>query len=114
MNLVYRNEEGSMQLLLKRGANPDEQNNKGQTSLHITVGKGSLPCTKLLVEKGASVNIKVNYFNYMYRIDGILQQNKSLNIVVCCNTVDDYLLFEFYYFISDDRTVMETVQCTTV
>ena len=59
MNLTCRNEEGSMEQLLRRGANPDLQNNTGQTSLHITVGKGSSPCTQLLIEKNASVNIKV-------------------------------------------------------
>jgi ankyrin repeat protein len=58
--VIYdRQEEGAMTLLVQRGAKLDIQNKKGQTSLHIAIGKGNVPCTKLLIKSGASVNLKV-------------------------------------------------------
>ena len=48
-----------MELLLKAGAEKDAQNDKGQTAIHITVGKGHVDTTRLLLAHGVSVNIKV-------------------------------------------------------
>ena len=44
------------QLLLDHGANPDEQNEYGWTSLHVTSERGRVKVVQLLLDRGANVN----------------------------------------------------------
>ena len=63
-----REEEKPLDLLLKKGAKTDVKNKNGLTPLHVAVGKGSHACTKVLIGHGASVNIKVCWFEWGFYI----------------------------------------------
>jgi ankyrin repeat protein len=48
-----------MEELLKRGADANIVNKSKQTPLHISVGKGSVECVKLLLAHKANPSLKV-------------------------------------------------------
>jgi ankyrin repeat protein len=56
---LYRKEHKTMEELLKRGADANIVNKCQQAPLHISVGKGSVECVKLLLAHKASPSLKV-------------------------------------------------------
>ncbi|KAK6273140.1 PREDICTED: potassium channel AKT1 [Theobroma cacao] len=53
-----RRDDLLLQQLLKRGSDPNEQDNDGRTALHIAASNGSEHCIVLLLEYGADPNIR--------------------------------------------------------
>ncbi len=62
--------------LVKRGAWVDSRNQRGQTALHLAAERGKINIVNLLLEKGASVNIKDN--NDQLPVDVATGQAKSV------------------------------------
>ncbi|WP_017303042.1 ankyrin repeat domain-containing protein [Spirulina subsalsa] len=54
---VENNNLPLVQLLLKRGADPNQPNPQGQTALHKSVERNNLELTQLLLDGGATVNV---------------------------------------------------------
>lgn len=58
INAVYSNDYNKSEKLLRRGANPDAADSKGNPSLIIAVNSGNTDLVKLLIDSGSNVNIK--------------------------------------------------------
>jgi len=52
--------ESDLSSLLEEGVDVDYQDSSGQTALHLSSDKGSLPCINLLLKHGANVNLQDN------------------------------------------------------
>lgn len=50
--------ESELASLLEEGVDVDYQDSSGQTALHLSSDKGSLPCINLLLKHGANVNLQ--------------------------------------------------------
>ncbi|XWS73082.1 hypothetical protein CRYUN_Cryun02cG0095200 [Craigia yunnanensis] len=57
---AVRGDDLLLQQLLRRGSDPNEQDNNGRTALHIAASSGSDHCVVLLLEYGADPNIRDN------------------------------------------------------
>ncbi|KAL2346750.1 hypothetical protein Fmac_000750 [Flemingia macrophylla] len=55
-----RNSDLLLRRLLEKGSDPNEENNDGQTALHIAASKGHIHCVTLLLEYGADPNRRDN------------------------------------------------------
>jgi ankyrin repeat protein len=49
---------GLLNLLLSKGSNPNEVDNRGRTPLHIAAGVGCRDCADLLIQAGADINAR--------------------------------------------------------
>lgn len=56
MLAAYHGHEDTARMLLRRGADPDRRNDRGQTPLGGVAFKGHLPLVRLLIEAGAQVD----------------------------------------------------------
>jgi ankyrin repeat protein len=55
---VMNRNPGLLNLLLSKGGNPNEVDNRGRTPLHIAAGVGCRDCAVLLIQAGADVNAR--------------------------------------------------------
>ncbi|OMP05276.1 hypothetical protein CCACVL1_01974 [Corchorus capsularis] len=60
---AVRGDDLLLQQLLRRGSDPNEQDNNGRTALHIAASIGSHHCVVVLLEFGANPNIRDNEGN---------------------------------------------------
>ena len=85
-------------LLLNAGADPNRQDVRGCTSLHLGLSFGSLALIGLLVQRGASVSIPNSDGNlplHLAALYGRHQVNKRGLFVLDCFV---YVFFFFFFF----------------
>ena len=60
MHAAAAGQADTVEMLLKKGANPNERANMGWTALHHAVSSGGLAVTKLLIEAESDIHAKTS------------------------------------------------------
>ena len=60
MHAAAAGQADTVEMLLKKGANPNERDNMGWSALHHAVSSGGLAVTKLLVEAESDIHAKTS------------------------------------------------------